>query len=249
MRTVQRPAEGPARKLAAWVGLFLGAVALAAAAFIWVFGGALLDSYGKRQVERAFAEAHPGCALRIGELHCAVGARRLVAQAVTLTAPNATLKAGRISLTGVRWGPLLWGAAAPAQVLAQASLQATNLEVEFPRARYSIRCARLRASVPDSELIAEESELRPLVGDEEFFAAHDSRTTRFHVVLPECRVLGLALGELLEGKSYRAGSVHFYDPSFEALVDWDKPKNPFRERPLMVHEALAAIPQPLRVDR
>ena len=146
---------------------------------------------------------------------------------VTLSATNATLKAGRISLTGVRWARLLWGTAALADVLAKASLEATNLEVEFPQAHYGIRCARLRASVPDSELIAEGTELRPLVGDEEFFAAHDCRTTRFHVVMPECRVLGLAYGELLEGKSYRAGSVHFSEPSFEALVNRDKPEDPF----------------------
>jgi hypothetical protein len=120
--------------------------------------------------------------------------------------------------------------------------------VVFPQAHYQIRCARLRASVPDSELIAEEAELRPLAGDEAFFAAYDFQTPRFHVVVPECRVLGLAYGELLQGKSYRARSVHFSRPSFDALVNRDKPVEPFVKRPLMVHEALAAIRQPLQVD-
>ena len=216
--------------------------------FILVFGGAILNGYGKGKVERAFAEAHPGYALRIGELDYSVGANRLVAQSVTLSATNTTLKAGRISLTGVRWARLLWGTAALADVLAKASLEATNLDVEFPQAHYGIRCARLRASVPGSELIAEGTELRPLVGDEAFFAAHDFRTPRFHVVVPECRVLGLAYGELLQGKSYRARSVHFSRPSFDALVNRDKPPEPFVKSPLMVHEALAAIRQPLQVD-
>ncbi len=120
--------------------------------------------------------------------------------------------------------------------------------MEFPQAHYGIRCARLRASVPGSELIAEGTELRPLVGDEEFFAAHAFRTPRFHVILPECRVLGLAYGELLQGRSYRARSVHFSRPSFDALVNRDKPPEPFVKSPLMVHEALAAIRQPLQVD-
>ncbi len=213
-----------------------------------VFGGAILNRYGKEKAERAFAEAHPGSALRIGELDYAVGANRLVAQSVTLSATNTTLKVGRISLTGVRWARLLWGTAALADVLAQASLEATNLDVEFPQAHYGIRCARLRASVPGSELIAEGTELRPLVGDEAFFAAHAFRTTRFHVVVPECRVSGLAYGELLQGKSYRARSVHLSRPSFEALVNRDKPVKPFVKSPLMVHEALAAIRQPLQVD-
>ncbi len=186
--------------------------------------------------------------MRIGELGYSVGANRLVAQSVTLSAANSTLKAGRISLTGVRWAHLLWGTTALADVLAHAGLDATNLDAEFPKSHYGIRCARLRASVPGSELIAEETELRTLVGDEELFAAHDFRTTRFHVVVPECRVSGLAYGELLQAKSYRAGSVHLSRPSFDALVNRDKPVKPFVKRPLMVHEALAAIPQPLQVD-
>ena len=236
------------RRLSAYVGLSLGAIVLAVAVLIFVFGGTILNGYGKGKAERAFAQAHPGCVLRIGELHYAVGANRLVAQSVTLSATNTTLKVGRISLTGVRWAQLLWGTAALADVLAPASLDATNLDVEFPQAHYEIRCARLRASVPGSELIAEGTELRSLVGDEAFFAAHDFRTTRYHVVVPECRVLGLAYGELLQGKSYRARSVHFSRPSFDALVNCDKPPPPFVKRSLMVHEALAAIRQPLQVD-
>ena len=186
--------------------------------------------------------------MRIGELDYSVSANRLVAQSVTLSGTNSTLKTGRISLTGVRWRRLLWGTAALADVLAKASLDATNLKVEFPRARYGIRCARLRASVPSSELIAEGTELRPLAGDEAFFAAHAFRTPRFHVVLPECRVLGLAYGEALQGSSYRARSVHFSRPSFDALVNRDKPLGPFVKSPLMVHEALASIRQPLKVN-
>jgi hypothetical protein len=67
------------------------------------------------------------------------------------------------------------------------------------------------------------------------------------VAVPECGVLGLAYGELLRGKSCRAESVHLYQPSFEALVNHDKPAKPFVKRPLMVHEALAAIPFPLQI--
>ena len=239
------------RRLLARVGLCLAAAVLAIALFIQMFGGALLNGYVKGKAERAFAEAYPGCALRLGELDYSVVANRLVAQSVTLSATNTTLKVGRISLTDVRWARLLRfrGKAAVIDALAKASLDATNLDVEFPGAHYGIRCARLRASAPGSELIAEGSELRTLIGDEAFFAAHAYRTTRFHVVVPECRVLGLVYGELLQGKSCRARSVHFSRPSFDALVNRDKPVEPFVKSPLMVHEALAAIREPLQVDR
>jgi hypothetical protein len=216
--------------------------------FILMFGGMILNGYGKVKVERAFAKAHPGCVLHIGKLDYSVGADLLVAQAVTLSAPNTTLKVDRISLTGARWTRLVWGTAAPAEVLAKASLDATNLDAEFPQAHYGIRCARVRASVPDSELIAEGTELRPLAGDEAFFAAHEFQTPRFHAVVPECRVLGLAYGDALQGKSYRARSVHFSRPSLDTLISRDKPPKPFVKSPLMVHEALASIRQPLQID-
>ena len=95
------------------MGASLGALVLAGAGLILVFGGAILNGYGKGKVERAFAEAHPGYALRIGELDYAVGANRLVAQSVTLSATNTTLKVDRISLTGVRWARLLLGNGCP----------------------------------------------------------------------------------------------------------------------------------------
>src|SRR5664279_1488530 len=247
-RDVKHGRKLSVRRLLAYIGLSLGAIVLAVAVLIFLFSGAILNRYVKGKAERAFAEVHPGYALRFGKLDYAAGANRLVAQSVTLSATNSTLKVGRISLTGVRWARLLWTTTALADVLAHASLEATNLDAEFPQSHYGIRCARLRASVPDSELIAEGTELRTLIGDEEFFAAHDFRSTRFHVVVPECRVLGLAYDELLQGKSYRARSVHFSGPSFDALVNRDKPPKPFVKSPLMVHEALAAIRQPLQVD-
>jgi hypothetical protein len=236
------------RRLSTFVGAFLIAFVFLVAVFLVVFGGAILDSYGKRKAERAFDEKHPGSVLRIGHLNYSMGANRLVAESVTLKGSNTTIEAQWISLTGVRWVKLLWGTAAPADVLAKASLDAKNLDLKFPRARYGIRCARLRATAPASELVAEGTALRTLVGDEEFFASQHFRTTRFHVVVPECRVSGLVYGELLRGQAYRARSVQFSRPVFEALVNVDKPVEPFVKSPLMVHEALAAIRQPLQVD-
>jgi hypothetical protein len=247
-RTVKNSRSLTLRKLSAYVGLCLGAAILAIAVLILVFGGAILNHYGKQKAERAFAKAHPGYVLQIGKLDYAWGANRLIAQSVTLSTSNSTIQAGRISLTGVRWVRFLWGKAALAEVLAKAGLDAANLEVEFPQAHYGIRCERLQVSVPDSVLLVEGTELKSLIEDEAFFAAYAFRATRFHVVVPECRVLGLAYGELLQGKSYQARSVHFSLPSLDALVDRYKPFEPFVKSPLMVHEALAAIPKPLQID-
>lgn len=234
-------------RVSTYAGVCLGALVLIVAVVILMFGKAILSGYGKGKLERAFAAAHPGCALQIGELDYAVGADRLVARSVTLTATNQTLRVGQLSVKGVRLAPLLRGSATLAEVFAQGSLEATNLHWEFTQAHYQIRCARLRASVPDSALFAEGVELRPSVGDEAFFAAHAFRTPRFHILLPECRVRGLACRELLEGKAYRAESVQCSQPFFEVLLNRDLPPAPFEKSPLMVHEALATIRQPLQI--
>ena len=237
------------RRLWLSVGASLGALFLVVAVLIFGFRDAILNGYAKGKAERAFAKAYPGAVLRFGELDYSMSANRLVAQSVTLIAANSTLKTGRISLTSACWARVLGGTVAWPEVLAQASLEATNIVMEFPQALYGLRCARLRASVPDSELIAEGTELRTLVGDEDYFAASAFRKTKFHAVAPECRVLGLEYGALFRGTSYRASSVHFSQPSFDALVNRDKPVQPLANSPLMVHEALATIRQPMRLDR
>ena len=231
------------------IGTSLGAILLVCAVLIFVFGRTILNGYGKHKLEQLVAEAHPGCALQIGDLDYSTGANCLIAQSATLTTSNSIFKVGRISLTGVGWVRLILGTAELPEILAKASLDATNLDIEFPLSKYGIRCARLHASVPRSELFGERAELQSLVKDESLFAASDFRTTRYHVIAPEFKVSGLVYGELLQGKSCRASAIHFSRPSFEALVNRDKPSPPFGESPPMVHEALAAIRCPIQLDR
>jgi hypothetical protein len=238
----------PGRLLTPALGLCLCGVVLLAVVLVPRLGGAILNGYGRRKVERAFAQAHSGYVLRIGALDYSLGANRLTAQTVTLDTPSATLAVGRVTLAGVRWVRLLLGRSAPAEVFAKASLDATGLGMEFTHAHYRIRTARLRGSVPGGELVAEGTELRPLLGDEALFAADAFRTTRFHVVVPECRVMGWAFAEWIQAGAFRAREVHVLHPSLDLLADRYKPERPSGPSPLMVNQALAAIRPPLRLD-
>ena len=65
------------RRLTVLAGACLCVLVLAGAVIILVFGGAILNSYGKNKAERAFVKAHPGSVLRIGELHYSLGANRV----------------------------------------------------------------------------------------------------------------------------------------------------------------------------
>ena len=230
------------------MGLGLAAALLVVGAFLLFFGQAMLDGYGKGKLERGFAVAHPGSVLRIGELHYAIGAGRLVARAVALRTAGNTGKIDQLTISGLRWAPLLHGSTATADLLAASRFEAAGIEVSFADGNYLLRCAQLRGSVPGSDLTATGIELLPRDGDEAFFAAHPYRTPRFKLQFPECHVIGLAYRELLQGTAYRAASIACLRPALEVLINGDKPAAPSGSQPLMVHEALAAFPQPLQVE-
>ena len=236
------------RRSAVRVGLCMSAAGIAVVALIFVFRGVILNGFVRGKVERAFAKAHPGSALQLGHLHYSIGLNLLSAQSVTLNATNLTFKTGQVSLTDVSWVRLVRGSKALVEVLAFASLEASNINAAFPKALYQLRCTKLRASVPDSMLLLQGIDLHPLVEDEVFFAADPFRRTRCRLTVPECRVLGLAYAELLQRRSYRAKSIHLAGGTFDALVDRNKPVRPSEKSPLMLQEALAAIHQPLHLE-
>jgi hypothetical protein len=238
----------PKRRRAAYAAASLAAVALASTLVILLFGGAVLDGPGRRMLERAYGRAHAGSELRIGGLEYSPDTGRLVATSVSLVSPDTQLELERITLTGVRWTTLVRRSLSPEALLAGSDLDATRIEVAFHRSRYELACGRLRASARDSVLLAEAFELRTLAGDEDFFSAREFRKTRYLLAMPEFRVLGLAYDEMLRGRSNRARSIRFSRPVFDAYVNRDKISDPARPRPLMVHEMLAALPQPLQVD-
>ncbi len=132
--------------------------------------------------------------------------------------------------------------------LAKANLEVSDFNIEFPQAHYGIHCASLFAAVPISELNVEGMQLQSSIKDEERFASDAFRTTRFQVTVPKYTIVGLDYDALLQGKSYRARAVHLFRPSFDALVNRDKPMKTSGKRPLMVSAALATIGPPLQID-
>jgi len=231
------------------LGLYLGGGILALVLLIPGFGAAIINGYGRRQVERRFAATHPGCVLRIGTLAYAPGANRLVAGTITLESPGAAFKVDRVELDGVRWARWLLGRSAPAEAFAEASLEANGLGVAFTHAPYRVLTKRISASVGRSELAAEGIELRPTLPDEALFSKDAFRMTRYRVGIRECRVLGVAFAAWFQAGAFRARELQLLSPAFDALADRDKPVRPGEPAPLMVNEALAAIRAPLQVDR
>lgn len=230
-------------------GLGLAAAAVLGALLILIFGNGILNGFGKRKMERAFARALPGCALQLGELDYSIGSNRLAVRSATVNAPNSTITVGRITLAGGRWTRLVWGKASLADLLAGADLEAADLDIVFPRLGHGIRCVRLRASVPDSKLTVESIALRPLLDDEAFFAANEFKRIRYRAIVPECRVSGLEFGGLFRKQAFRARAIDCSRPSVDALANRDKPVKPVKKPSLSVTEALVAVRLPLQITR
>ena len=77
--------ERSLRRQLAYGAASLGALILAVIVLAFVFGGVILNHYGKQKASQAFAKAYPGCVLRLGELHYALHANCLIAQSLTLS--------------------------------------------------------------------------------------------------------------------------------------------------------------------
>src|SRR5262249_49401980 len=150
-----------------------------------------LNGYLKTRLEQAFDQTHPGYALRIRKLDYSLRTGRLIATSVTIIGRKSRLSVAQVEVAGIPWLRLLWKRPALLETTAHAKLIAADCQAQFAESPYRLRCARLAASVPDSNLVAEGLDLAPAVADEAFFARHDFRTTRFHATVPQCRVLGL----------------------------------------------------------
>ena len=230
------------------VFLIFGASLLAGLFCLLMFRSRLLNGYIKEHLEQAFAQSHQGYELRLGPMDYSVKGNRITAGTANLTGPALRIRCSQVSVTGIPWLSLLWRKTPTANMLGHADLVLTNIEAQFSSAGYRIRCARLEASAHNSALIVLNGELAPLVGDETFFAAHDFRTTRVRGVVPEFKVLGIDYEKLLQGKAYRARSVLVSGPSFDVLVNCEKPPQPLARSPMTPNDALTAIPLPVQLQ-
>lgn len=141
----------------------------------------------------------------------------------------------------IRCGHLQISAADSAFAIADAS-------VEFAASRYHLSSPMIRADARDSLLTAEAIVLRPIAGDDDFFAASSYRRTRAALKIRKLSLQGTPVLDLLEGKAMLARSLECDAPEISLLVNRDKLGAPDTEAPLMPAEALAALGSSIRLD-
>ena len=237
-------------KIASYAGYAAGAIVLVCALALLLFPDPLVNRFIKPRIIKAFAEAYPAYSIRIADMNYSVLKNRFGFDSVALSAVSGTFSShlGRFSVSGIDWMHLLWGGSLGLKDFADVGLDAQDIELKLPQSHYKLRCERLHASVPDSEIVVEALKFHPLGDDEQFFAGSEFRTTRFRLVVPHVRVKGLACLELLQGKTYRTRSVQIHDALLDVMVNKDKPNSKDTSSPLMPNEILSSIKKTLRVD-
>jgi hypothetical protein len=211
------------------------------------FPDTFINGFFKNQIIKAFTKAYPAYSLRIAGMHCNIGENRVGCDGLALRSVDSTFSCNitKFSVSGIGWVQVLWHGD---KALIGSVADAQEIVLTFRQSQYELRCKRLRASVPGSEIVAEALELHPLVGDDTFFASRKFRRTRFRMDLPQCSVTGADCLGLLQGKTYRARSVNVNDASLDILVNMDTPYNKNASRPLMPNEGLSSIHKMTQVD-
>jgi len=248
-RPVNRSKLSP-RKVAAYAGLAAGAVVLICVLVSLFFPDIYINGYLKKQIVKGFTKAYPAYSIRIAGVHYNIWENRIGCDSIALTSIDSTFSCSiaKFSVSGMDWVQILWQGDIVSKCLNGSVAEAREIVLNFRQSQYELRCAWLRISVPDSEILAEALELRPLVEDDKFFADSKFRRTRFRIVLPQCRVTGADCLGLLQGKIYRARSVKVNNASFDILVDMDTSYNQNASRPLMLNEGLLSINKKTQVD-
>jgi hypothetical protein len=207
------------------------------------FPDTYINGYFKNQIIKAFTKSYPSYSIQIAGMHYNIWENRIACAGISITSVDSTFSCsiGKLSVSGIAWLPILWQGVTSSKGTNDLVADGREIVLNFRRSQYELRCGRLRVSVPHSEVLVEAVELHPLVGDDRFFASSKFRRTRFQIVIPQCRVTGADCRGLLQGKTYRAHSVKVNDPSFDILVDMDRPYNKNASRPFMPNEGLSSI--------
>jgi hypothetical protein len=236
-------------KIASYAGFVVIAIVLVCVLALLLFPDPLVNRFIKPRITKAFAEAYPAYSIRIADMNYNFFKNRFGFDSVALRTVDGTFSSHMgLSVSGIHWRHLLWGGSLGPNDFANSVVEAQDITLNLTQSHYKLRCKRLRVSVPDSEMVAESLKVHPQAGDDEFFGESKFRKTRLSIVAPHCSVMGLACLELLQGKSYRARSVHIHDALLDILVNKYNPDSRDTSGPFMPNEILSSIKKTLQVD-
>jgi hypothetical protein len=230
--------------------LVVAALILICGIAIVLFPDPIVNGIVRPRLVKAFVAAFPAYDLHLGAMRVSILNNHVVCDSIALTASDDpwSVRGGPVAVQGIHWWSIAWKGAFVPEDVAGAILELRGIAVSIPGSAYEMRCDSLRVSVADSVITITSLLVQPSCDDEQLFASSPSRKTRLRMVLPGIAVKGIAWFDMLRGKSYRARSVQVLNPSFDILINKDKPSLRTAAHPMMPNELLASIGVPLQID-
>lgn len=237
-------------KIELYASLIVVVIVMVCMLVLLFFPDIYLNRYIKYRIIEEFTSAYPGCSIMISDLHFKILENRIEFDSIALNSSDSAFSCSidRSSLRGIGWLQLIWKGALVPDALASSITEAQEIVLKFRKSQYEVRCGRLIVSLHDSEILANDLEVHPLVDDNQFFDESNYRKTMFRMVLPQLKVSGLACLGLLQGKIYQARFIQIRDASLDILVSMYKPFKREASKTLMPNEMLTSIKEIIQVD-
>lgn len=215
-------------KIVTAITVIFGVVAIAAVIVLIVSPNLFVNKYLKNQVEKEFAGAYPEYSLSLADLHINLLNGHIELGDVEINAKDSSFSChiGSPSARGIGWWQLLWKGVASPGALNGAIAEAHSIHIRLQKSMYDVRCTKFKIALPDSLIIADSLEIRPIVSDNAFFDECEYRKTRFNMSMPQLKIHGFSLLEQLQGKSFRATALQVHDATINILVNMYKSCEP-----------------------
>jgi hypothetical protein len=231
------------RKVAVYAFLAFGGLVLLCVVLFLTVPNPLLRGLVENRLTKEIGASLPEYSMRLDGFRIDVLKNRIACDAVTLIRNDSSFscRVDSLSVRGIHWLALLGGSGIDSRSLGGSFIEAGDIDVEIQSSGYTVRTGRVRMSVPDSAMAAENLEIYPSVNDERFFAASRFRETRFDFRARTCSMSGLGCVDLLRGKNMQARSVKIQGVAADILINKDKPPGNGPPGPRMPNEFLADL--------
>ena len=237
-------------KVMKYVSFIIGAIIITCLLVFVFFPDPFINAFLKNRVTKTITETYPAYSIKLGDMHYNIWKNRLTCDSIMLKSNDSTFVCSAVSfsISGISWMRTLLQGGFTSNSIKNSAIDVQEIVLNFRKKQAVLRFGKLRISVPDSGITVDSIKYFPLISDGQFFAKSQFRQTRFRFDIPQIKILSLDCLSLLQGNSYKAGSININNVFVDILVNMDKPYNKNSTKPQMPNEFLSSMKEIVKVD-
>lgn len=230
MNTEITPSGAPKATKKKWWNIAIFSVIGISILLVALVGGLLyfpdlyLNEYLKNKIITEFAKEYPTYTLAISDVNIYLLSDNIELTSISLSAKDSSFSCSidNPSIKGISWMTLIFNGSNASGALDKSVATAKNIEITLPKELYQIHCQTLTVSLRDALIFTENIEVKPTVGDAEFFDRKAHRVTRYRLTLPQLFIQGNTVLGLIQGKKCAADFIRMPNLTLDMLVDTSK---------------------------